>query len=48
MPLLRSRIAVRRTRWAFMKVFFFVMALMAALFSLTVLAGLVMELLPWA
>jgi hypothetical protein len=37
MPLLRSRFAVRRARWAFLKVFFPVMALVAVLYVLLVL-----------
>ena len=48
MPLLRSRIAVRRARWAFMKVFYVAMGLLAALFALALLARLGMERLPWA
>lgn len=48
MPLLRSRTVVRRSRWKFMKVFFVAMGLMAALFSLIVLARVAMEWLPWA
>jgi len=48
MPLLRSRMAVRRARWAFMKRFFLAMGLLAVLFALALLARLGMERLPWA
>ena len=48
MPLLRSRMAVRRARWAFMKVFFLAMGLLAAPFAMVLLARLGLERLPWA
>ena len=40
MPLLRSRGAVRRARWGFLKVFFLTMGLLAALFFLFVFVRL--------
>jgi hypothetical protein len=43
MPLLRSRAAVRRTRWAFLKVFFLAMGLLAAIYALLVLVRLVVR-----
>ena len=33
MPLLRSRRAVRRARWSFLRVFFLAMGLLAGLFA---------------
>jgi len=48
MPLLRSRMAVRRARWTFTKVFFIAMGLLAAVFALALFARLGMERLPWA
>jgi len=41
MPLLRSRAAVRRARWGFLKVFFTVMGLLAVLFALLLVVRLV-------
>jgi hypothetical protein len=41
MPLLRSRAAVRRARWAFLKVFFLTMGLLSVLFVLFMLVRLV-------
>ena len=43
MPLLRSRGAVRRARWEFLKVFFLTMGLLAALFFLFIVVQVVGE-----
>ena len=48
MPLLRSRIAVRRARWRFMKVFLVAMGLLAAIYAVFVVMRLAVERLPWA
>ena len=47
MPLLRSRSAVRRARWAFMKVFFALMGIVALVFTLVILARVFGERLLW-
>jgi hypothetical protein len=46
-PVLRSRIAIRRARWMFMKIFLVAMALLAAIYALLVVTHLV-ERLRWA
>jgi hypothetical protein len=43
MPLLRSRSAVRRARWIFLKVFFLAMGLLAVVYVLAVLVRVVAE-----
>ena len=43
MPLLRSRSAVRRARWTFLKVFFLAMGLLAVVYVLAVLARVIAE-----
>jgi hypothetical protein len=43
MPLLRSRAAVRRARWAFVKVFFLAMGWLAVAWALLLLARAVVE-----
>ena len=40
MPLLRSRAAVRRARWGFLKVFFAVMGMLAVIYALLLLVRL--------
>ena len=47
MPLLRSRMAVRRARWMFMKVFLVAMAVLAAVYAVFVLTRVAVERLPW-
>jgi len=43
MPLLRSRHAVRRARWSFLRVFFLSMGLLAILFAALLVGRVVWE-----